>query len=107
MREGDVNANVTVIARVRAKPGCEREVKQECLSLVAFSREEKGCINYDLYQSSDDPALFIFYENWETRGDVERHLTMQHCSVFDERTEGLLAEPEEIIFCELLSQASV
>jgi quinol monooxygenase YgiN len=98
-----VNANVTVIARVRAKPGCETKVKQECLALVAPSREEKGCINYDLYQSSDDPTLFFFYENWKTRDDIERHLKMPHCAAFDERTRGLLAEPEEITFCEMVA----
>ena len=98
-----MNAKVTVIARVRAKPGLEAKVKQECLALVAPSREEKGCINYDLYQSSDDPTLFIFYENWESRGDIERHLEMAHCSLFDERTEGMLVEPEEITLCEMIS----
>jgi len=98
-----VNDRVTVIARVRAKPGLEAKVKQECLALVAPSREEEGCINYDLYQSTDNPALFIFYENWKNRGDIERHLDMPHCSVFDERTEGMLAEPEEITMCEMIS----
>jgi len=71
--------------------------------LVAPTRKEKGCINYNLYQSTDDPTLFIFYENWESRGDIEWHLTMPHCSIFDERTEGLLAEPEEIVLCEMIS----
>src|SRR5438132_5959448 len=28
---------------------------------------------------------------------------MPHCSVFDERTEGMLAEPEEITMCEMIS----
>ena len=98
-----MSAKVTVIARVRAKPGLEAQVKQECLALVAPSREEKGCINYDLYQSTDDPTLFIFYENWESRGDIDRHLGMSHCSVFDETTEGMLAEPEEITLCEMIS----
>ncbi len=98
-----MNARVTAIARVRAKPGLEAKVKQECLALVAASREEKGCINYDLYQSTDDPTLFIFYENWESRGDIARHLDMPHCSVFDERTEGMLAEPEAITLCQLIA----
>ncbi len=98
-----MNAKVTVIARVRAKPGLEAKVKQECLALVAPSREEKGCINYDLYQSTDDPTLFIFYEKWASRGDIARHLDMAHCSLFDERTEGMLVEPEEITLCRMIS----
>jgi quinol monooxygenase YgiN len=92
-----------VVARVRAKPGQEAKVKRECMALVAPSRSEKGCINYDLYRAIDDPTLFIFYENWESREDIERHLEMAHCSAFDEEVEGRLAEPEEITLCEMIS----
>ena len=81
----------------------EEQVKRECLALVAPSRAEQGCINYDLHQSTDDPTLFIFYENWETFGDLERHLESPHSLRFDERTEGALAEPEEITFLKLIS----
>lgn len=98
-----VDAKMTVIARVRAKAGAEEKVKQECLALVDPSRKEKGCINYDLYQSTDDPTLFIFYENWEIREDLERHLETPHSLAFDKRADGLLAEPEEITFCQLIS----
>lgn len=98
-----VATKVTVIARVRSREGFEEQIRQECLALVAPSRKEEGCINYDLHQSIDDPALFIFYENWESRDDVEHHLEMPHCQAFDERTDGMLAEPEEITFCEMIS----
>ncbi len=69
---------------------------------VAPTRGEKGCINYDLHQSIDDPALFLFYENWESREDLERHLETAHALRFDERTEGMLAEPEEITLWEMI-----
>ena len=98
-----VDAKVTVIANVRAKSGAEAKVKQECLALVDLSRKEEGCINYDLYQSTDDSTLFIFYENWESREDLERHLETPHSLAFDKRAEGLLAEPEEITRCEMIS----
>lgn len=91
-----------MIARVKAKPGFEEKLKQECLLLVAASRKEPGCINYVLYQSSEDPTVLIFYENWQTIADIERHLEQPHCCAFDEGTTGLLAEPEEITFCELV-----
>jgi quinol monooxygenase YgiN len=98
-----VNSKVMVVARVRAKPGLETKVKDECLALVGPSRAEKGCINYDLYRAIDDPTLFVFYENWESREDIERHLEMPYCSAFDEQVDGRLAEPEEIILCEMVS----
>lgn len=94
---------VSVTARVHARKGMEEQVRQECLALVAPSRAEKGCINYDLHQSVTDAGLFLFYENWESREDLDRHLETAHALRFDERTEGMLAEPEEITFWEMIS----
>ena len=94
---------ISVTARARARPGKEAEVRRACLALVAPSRAEQGCINYDLHQSADDPGIFMFYENWESREDLERHLETAHALAFDEATEGMLAEPEEITFWEMIS----
>ena len=94
---------VSVTARVHARKGMEEQVRRECLALVAPSRQERGCINYDLHQSVTDAGLFMFYENWESREDLEKHLETAHALRFDERTEGMLAEPEEITFWEMIS----
>jgi quinol monooxygenase YgiN len=91
---------VTVMARVKAKPDFAVHVMQECLALVAPSRLEAGCISYNLYGAAGDPNLFIFFERWESRADIDRHLESRHCAEFDERTADMLNEPEEIIFCE-------
>ena len=39
-----------------------------------MTRSEQGCINYDLHQNNDNPAQFIFYENWETRELWQAHM---------------------------------
>ncbi|HVF56675.1 MAG TPA: putative quinol monooxygenase [Pyrinomonadaceae bacterium] len=93
---------VTVLARARSKPGAEERLKAELLSLVEPSRRDHGCINYDLHQSADDPALFMFHENWESRAALEAHLDTPHLEAFDERTKELLAEPVEITLWELI-----
>jgi quinol monooxygenase YgiN len=95
--------SVTVIARLQAKKGMEAQVRRECVALIAPSRKEEGCISYDLYQSTDDPTVFIFFENWLSREHVEKHLEMPHCLKFDQRTQGMLARPEEITFLEKVS----
>ncbi|MCC6456234.1 MAG: antibiotic biosynthesis monooxygenase [Caldilineaceae bacterium] len=86
------------MAQVKAKPECVEAVKQACLALVAPSRADQGCLQYDLYQSTGDPIVFIFYESWESLEDIERHLESPHALAFDEKTSGLLAEPEEITY---------
>jgi quinol monooxygenase YgiN len=100
------NKRLTVLARVRAREDALEQVKRECLALVAPSRAEDGCINYDLHQSSADKTLFVFYENWVSREALERHFEMPHSLLFDERTDGLLAEETEISFWEMLSESN-
>lgn len=97
------NATVNVVARVKAKEGMQDQVRRECLALSAPSRGEEGCITYDVYQSTDDPTVFIFFENWLSREHVEKHLETPHCQEFDQRTEGMLVGSEEIIFLNKVS----
>ena len=93
---------VVVLARVRAREGFEAEVERELLLLVAPSRAEEGCVNYDLHRSTDSPALFMFHETWSSRADLDKHISQPSMDAFDERTEGMLAEPVEITFWERL-----
>ena len=59
---GDKMKPLTVIAKLKAKQGCEEQLGQMLRGLVEPTRAEKGCINYDLHRSHEDPGLFIFYE---------------------------------------------
>jgi len=97
------NERVTVVARVRAKAGLEEVVKFALLQMVADTREEEGCLNYDLHQSADDPALFLFYENWTNREHLQRHAASPHIQAFRAKAADLLAEPTEITLWNMIS----
>ena len=55
---------VTVVATMRAKAGKEDELRAALESVLEPTRAEAGCVNYDLHQGLQDPAVFTFYENW-------------------------------------------
>ena len=84
---------LTVVARIKAKPGREEEVKAVLLANVAPTRAERGCIDYDLHQSHDEPGLVLFYENWESRADLDAHSQSPHIQALRARAGDLLAEP--------------
>jgi len=65
---------LTVIASMRAKPGKEAELRTALESLVAPSKADPGNVNYDLHQGTEDPAVFYFYENWESAELLLAHL---------------------------------
>ena len=41
---------LTVIAKFKAKSGSEEQLYEELRNLVAPTRAEEGCINYDLHR---------------------------------------------------------
>ncbi|MDR3605513.1 MAG: putative quinol monooxygenase [Desulfomonilaceae bacterium] len=96
-------AQVTVVARIIAKPGMEDVVKSTLMGLVPPTRKESGCINYDLHQSTDNKALFLFYENWVSKKALDEHLAMPYLQDFLGRSAEILAEPVEIGLWEMIS----
>ncbi len=85
-------SRLTVVAKVVAKKESVESVKSELLKLVAPTREEEGCIEYNLHQDNDDPALFIFYENWESAACLEKHITSDHFKAYAGAVDGLIEE---------------
>jgi quinol monooxygenase YgiN len=94
---------LTVVAQVKAKPGKEREVREALASLVAPSRKDAGCMSYDLHQATDNPALFLFYENWASRDHLDRHLQKPDLQTVLTRVGQWAAEPPSITFWENIS----
>ncbi len=80
---------LTVIAKLRAKPGQEEILLEACHKLIEPTRKEEGCINYDMFRSTDDPGTFMFYENWESRPLWEQHMKSPHLTAFSSQTDGM------------------
>ena len=79
---------LTIIANIQAKPEQIDLVKTELEKLIPISRAEPGCIDYDLHQDNEDPAHFLFYENWESRDLWQAHMGQPHLADFLAATEG-------------------
>jgi len=85
---------VTVVAKVVAKKGSVESVRSELLRLIAPTRNEDGCIEYRLHQDHDDPAVFIFYENWENESSLARHMESEHFKIYASAVDGMLEEKD-------------
>jgi quinol monooxygenase YgiN len=81
-------ANLTIVANIIAKADKVEFVKAELLKLIDITRAEEGCINYDLHQDNDNPAHFVFYENWTSRELLQKHLDNQHLKDYVAATDG-------------------
>lgn len=81
-------SQLTIVANIFAKPDQVELVKAELQKLVAPTLAEDGCLNYDLHQNNEDPAHFLFYENWESREQWLAHMEQPHLAAYAEATEG-------------------
>lgn len=82
---------LTIIANIVANNDKIELVKRELLKLVDITRDEQGCINYDLHQDNDNPAHFTFYENWLSRDLWQTHMNNKHLADYMVATEGAVA----------------
>ncbi|MGW0163015.1 putative quinol monooxygenase [Mycobacterium sp. NPDC003323] len=73
---------VTNIAFIRAKVGRGDDLGRRLIELVQPSRDEAGCINYDVHRSLTDPDLWCVYENWSSAEDLGRHFDLPHMQAF-------------------------
>lgn len=85
-------SKLTIVAHIRAKADSVDFVKAELLKLIDTTRAEQGCINYDLHQDNDQPAHFLFYENWESRDLWQTHMANTHLAEYMRATEGKVDE---------------
>ena len=83
---------LTLIANITAKADKIDLVKAELEKLIAPTRAEQGCINYDLHQDNENPAHFMFFENWETRDLWQTHMNSPHLQHYIAATDGAVED---------------
>jgi quinol monooxygenase YgiN len=85
-------SQLTVIAKVLSKKEFLEDVKSELMKLIEPTRKEAGCICYNLHQDNEDPAVFIFYETWESFACLERHMDSSHFKSYVEAVGSMIEE---------------
>ena len=73
---------ITIVVRLRAKPRRETAMGEALVEICRASRKEKGCLQYELHQSAEDPALFLLYEDWATQSDLDAHMQTSYVKGF-------------------------
>jgi quinol monooxygenase YgiN len=81
---------LTIVANIHAKADKIGLVKTELEKLIEPTLAEEGCINYDLHLDNENPAHFMFYENWESRELWQVHMNNDNLANFIAATDGAL-----------------
>lgn len=81
-------AHLTIVANIVANAEKIDLVHNELKKLINITRAEEGCVQYDLHQNNDNPAHFMFYENWESRELWQTHMSAPHLVEYMAATDG-------------------
>lgn len=71
-------SELKVVATIAAKPGSEDVVREALQALVAATREEEGCLAYDLFESAAAPGTFVTIEAWTGQEALDGHMASPH-----------------------------
>lgn len=58
------------------------------------SLEEKGCIEYALFQSTNDENAFMIFERWASKEAHVAHTQTAHFKIFIDATEDIADKSE-------------
>jgi quinol monooxygenase YgiN len=92
---------VALVVVMHAKPGQELLLQAELTALVRPTRNEEGCLLYDLHRSTDAPGDFLFYEIWASREAHAAHKQTPHFLRWNARKDTLLASRESTFWKKL------
>ena len=85
-------SKLTIVANITAKSDKIELVKAELEKLIDVTLAEEGCLQYDLHQDNENPAHFMFYENWESRELWQTHMSSQHIKDYMAATDGAIED---------------
>ena len=87
---------IVLIARLKVKADKIEQARSAALAIVAASRNEAGCINYDIHQSIEDETVFFWHETWANKAAIDEHFAMPFFQEFFAVVGEVAAEPPQI-----------
>jgi len=86
-----------VMARITVKPEAAKAVERILVELVTKSREEAGCVSYELYQQAGAPHVFQTVEAWQEKANADAHMGTPHVGAAIAAAGAMFAVPPEIL----------
>ncbi|WP_345209994.1 putative quinol monooxygenase [Mucilaginibacter gynuensis] len=82
--------SIYLTALVKCKPGTTAQMKGYLQQLVAASTQEAACLQYELYQSTEDETQFIFHETWADQPGLDLHNGQPHLQTFKQQIADII-----------------
>jgi len=87
---------VKILAHFYLKDGTLAQFKLLSQELVDLTRQEDGCIQYELLQSDEDALHLVMQENWASQAALDAHSASAHFSRIVPQLASLCAQPPKV-----------
>ena len=94
--------HVHAIAHLHARPDKTEELNSLLTSLLEPTRQESGCIRFELLQHRESPTEFAIVSEWYSERAVQDHIGTSHAQRAMNRLPDLLASPLDLRFYHLV-----
>jgi len=85
-----------VVAKLTAKDGMDKKLKEILVDMVSKVKEEKGTLLYSLSCSQQDPKQFVIYEKYVDMDAFIHHSSTEHFKEMSAALAPILAGAPEI-----------
>jgi len=88
--------SVKVVGKIEARPGKAGVVREILGKLIEPTRNENGCILYELWQNKSDETDFTFVEEWANEAALDAHAASQQLKNVAAELQGLITKPADV-----------
>lgn len=89
--------NIYVVALLKFKENHLFEAIELLKKLVAETRKEEGCLQYDLIEDNDNKGHFFMVELWETEEHLRKHSVQDHILEFRKNAVSIM-ESQNLVY---------
>lgn len=87
---------IRVVAQVVARTEKISEVQTILQEIIAPTRQETGCLSYQLLHHRSNPAVFLFIEEWADEQAIDTHFGTAHIQQALAKVMPMLAQAPDI-----------
>ncbi len=94
---------IVVVGRVTTDPSKRAQLIEVAQKVAAASREEAGCIDYRVFEDTEQPNRFVFVEEWQDEEALQQHFRTPHIAEFMGAITATITAPPDVRFHEIAS----
>ena len=87
---------VKVLAHFQLQEGVLPQVETLAKELVDTTRQEEGCIQYELLQAAEDALYLVMQEAWASQEALDTHSASEHFGRIVPQIAALCTEPPKV-----------